>query len=85
MSIFSLLNINNDYDHAADTTAARADTCTFLQLLRKSVKPFIDQGGQIGNVSSLKEYPLSPYERLIGYDMLLGRNALHVYIELEWE
>jgi len=73
------------HGHATDIKTARADTYTFLQLLRESVKTFIDQGGQIENVSSLKEYPLSPYERLIGYDMLLGRNALHVYMELEWE
>lgn len=73
------------HGHATDIKTARADTYTFLQLLRKSVKTFIEQGGQIENVSSLKEYPLSPYERLIGYDMLLGRNALHVYMELEWE
>lgn len=42
-------------------------------------------GGEIQDVSSLNQYLLSPYERLIGYDMLMGRNALHVYMELEWE
>lgn len=56
-----------------------------MKALRSSVKKFMQQGGQIEDVSSLKEYPLSPYERLIGFEMLLGRNALHVYMEMEWE
>ncbi len=73
------------HGHATNIKKAVADTYDFLSLLRSSVKEFIKKGGQIENVSSLKEYPLSPYERLIGYDMLLGRNALHVYMEMEWE
>ncbi|HID50077.1 MAG TPA: hypothetical protein EYP40_10800 [Chromatiales bacterium] len=43
------------------------------------------RGGDIQDVRSLNEYPLSPFERLIGYDMLMVRNSLHVYLELEWE
>jgi len=73
------------HGHATNIKKAKADTYDFLSLLRSSVKEFMRKGGQIENVSSLKEYPLSPYERLIGYEMLLGRNALHVYMELEWE
>lgn len=73
------------HGHATDIKKARADTYTFLKTLRSSVKTFMKQGGQIEDVSSLKEYPLSPYERLIGFEMLLGRNALHVYMEMEWE
>ncbi len=73
------------HGHATDIKKARADTYIFLKTLRKSVKTFMKQGGQIEDVSSLKEYPLSPYERLIGFEMLLGRNALHVYMEMEWE
>ncbi len=73
------------HGHATNMKKATADTYDFLSLLRTSVKEFIKKGGQIEDISSLKEYPLSPYERLIGYEMLLGRNALHVYMELEWE
>ncbi len=73
------------HGHATSIKKAKADTYDFLSLLRSSVKAFIKKGGQIEDVSSLKEYPLSPYERLIGYEMLLGRNVLHVYMELEWE
>jgi len=73
------------HGHATDIKKARADTYVFLKTLRSSVKTFIKQGGQIEDVSQLKEYPLSPYERLIGFEMLLGRNALHVYMEMEWE
>lgn len=73
------------HGHATNMKKARADTYEFLSLLRSSVKEFINKGGQIEDVSSLKEYPLSAYERLIGYEMLLGRNALHVYMELEWD
>lgn len=73
------------HGHATGIKKAKEDTYNFLALLRSSVKNFISNGGQIEDVSSLKEFPLSPYERLIGYEMLLGRNALHVYMELEWE
>ena len=73
------------HGHATNIKKARADTYVFLKTLRSSVKTFMQQGGQIEDISSLKEYPLSPYERLIGYEMLLGRNALHVYMEMEWE
>ncbi len=73
------------HGHATNINKARKDTYMFLTDLRNSVKQFISDGGKIENVSSLKEYPLSPYERLIGYEMLLGRNALHVYMEMEWE
>ncbi len=73
------------HGHATNIKKTRADTYDFLKLLRQSVKTFMDNDGQIEDVSTLKEYPLSPYERLIGYDMLLGRNALHVYMEMEWE
>lgn len=73
------------HGHATDIKKATADTYDYLSLLRSSVKQFIKDGGKIEDVSTLKEYPLSPYERLIGFEMLLGRNALHVYMELEWE
>lgn len=79
------LHVVPGHGHATDINKASADTYDFLRLLRSSVRAFIKKGGQIENVSELKEYPLSPYERLIGYDMLLGRNALHVYMEMEWE
>lgn len=73
------------HGHTTNIKKARADTYAFLNALRSSVKTFMKQGGQIEDISSLKEYPLSSYERLIGYEMLLGRNALHVYMEMEWE
>lgn len=73
------------HGHATNLEKAEADTYEYLSLLRSAVKDFIKKGGQIEDVSSLKEYPLSPYERLIGFEMLLGRNALHVYMEMEWE
>ena len=73
------------HGHATNMKKSTEDTYDYLRLLRSSVKEFMLKGGQIENVSSLKEYPLSPYERLIGFEMLLGRNALHVYMELEWE
>ncbi|GMR08610.1 MAG: MBL fold metallo-hydrolase [Gammaproteobacteria bacterium] len=74
------------HGHATDIKKARADTLDYLLLLRKTVGDFLDKGGQAEDISSLNnESPLSPYERLIGYDMLKGRNALHVYMEMEWE
>lgn len=73
------------HGHVSDIKKARADTLDYLVLLRKTVGDFLEKGGQAEDVSSLNKYPLSPYERLIGYDMLMGRNALHVYMEMEWE
>lgn len=73
------------HGHATDMKQAKADTLDYLVLLRQAVRNFINKGGEIQDVRSLNQYPLSPYERLIGYDMLMGRNSLHVYMELEWE
>jgi glyoxylase-like metal-dependent hydrolase (beta-lactamase superfamily II) len=73
------------HGHATTLQVATADTLDYLVLLRKAVREFIDKGGEIQDVRELNQYPLSPYERLIGYDMLMGRNSLHVYMELEWE
>ncbi len=73
------------HGHATDMATARADTLDYLLALRKAVREYIDNGGAIEAVSSLNQYPLSSWERLIGYDMLMGRNALHVYMEMEWE
>ena len=73
------------HGHATDLKTARADTLDYLVVLRQAVRKFMDEGGEIHDVRSLNEYPLSPFERLIGYDMLMGRNSLHVYMELEWE
>lgn len=73
------------HGHATTIETAKADTLDYLVLLRKAVREFIDNGGEIQDVRELNQYPLSPYERLIGYDMLMGRNSLHVYMELEWE
>ena len=73
------------HGHATNIKEAKADTLDYLVLLRQAVRNFIKKGGEIQDVRSLNQYPLSPYERLIGYDMLMGRNSLHVYMELEWE
>lgn len=74
------------HGYPADIKKARADTYNLLKDLRESVKEYMQQGGEIETVNELKQvYPLFAYERLIGYDMLLGRNVLHVYMEMEWE
>jgi glyoxylase-like metal-dependent hydrolase (beta-lactamase superfamily II) len=73
------------HGHATTLEVARADTLDYLVLLRKAVRDFINTGGEIQDIRSLNEYPLSSYERLIGYDMLMGRNSLHVYMAMEWE
>ena len=73
------------HGHVTGIKKAKADTLDYLVLLRKAVKDFMKKGGEIEDVSTLNEYPLSPFERLIGYDMLMGRNALHVYMDIEWE
>ncbi len=60
------------HGHATDIKQAKADTLDYLVLLRRAVRKFMDKGGEIQDVRSLNQYPLSPYERLIGYDIVNG-------------
>jgi len=50
--------------------------------LRDSVADFIENGGDMSDISRVNQ---SQYDYLLNYEMLAGRNAQQVFIELEWE
>lgn len=61
---------------------ANVDTYDYLLFLRKSVSDFMENGGDITNISSVNQ---SRFNYLLNYETLSGRNAQQVYIEMEWE
>lgn len=67
---------------ATDLATATRDTRDYLAFLRESVAAFMDDVGDITQVSSIDQ---SDFARLKDSETLMGRNALQVYQELEWE
>ena len=61
---------------------ARQDTYDYLVALRRAVGAFIEAGNDIADVGMLD---FSRFSYLTNYDILQGRNAQHVFLELEWE
>ncbi|MCF6256129.1 MAG: MBL fold metallo-hydrolase [Gammaproteobacteria bacterium] len=70
------------HGHVTDIKQARADTLNYLLDLRKGIMELIDNGGTLDEVSKVDQ---SKFKKLIGYEMLKGRNANQVFQELEWE
>ncbi len=70
--------------HGNPTTleTANKDSYGYLKYLRKSVAEFIDDDGDISEISKVDQ---SPYKYLLNYDSLSGRNAQQVYTEMEFE
>lgn len=61
---------------------AKKDTYEYLLFLREKVADFMDNDGDLSEISSID---CSSYNYLLNYDSLSGRNAAKVYTELEWE
>jgi len=70
------------HGHVTDLARARADTRDYLLALRRGIAELIDNGGTLDQVSQVDQ---SRFGRLIGFEMLKGRNANQVFQELEWE
>ena len=70
--------------HGNPTTLEKAnkDSYEYLKFLRKSVSEFIDDDGDISEISKVDQ---SPYKYLSNFDSLSGRNAQQVYTEMEFE
>ena len=70
--------------HGNPTTLENAnkDSYEYLKFLRKSVSEFIDDDGDISEISKVDQ---SPYKYLSNFDSLSGRNAQQVYTEMEFE
>ena len=61
---------------------AKKDSYDYLVALRERVAAFIEEGGDISEVSEIGQ---DDYAYLQNYDTLSGRNAQKVYSELEFE
>jgi glyoxylase-like metal-dependent hydrolase (beta-lactamase superfamily II) len=61
---------------------AKKDSYDYLVALRERVAAFIDEGGDISEVSEIAQ---DDFAYLENYDTLSGRNAQKVYSELEFE
>ena len=65
-----------------DIHQAKHDTYDYLFELRQAVIAFMDDGGDISEISKIDQ---SKFKSLPGFDVLSGRNAQRVFSELEWE
>jgi glyoxylase-like metal-dependent hydrolase (beta-lactamase superfamily II) len=61
---------------------AKKDTYDYLVFLRNSVAEFMENGGDIADISNVDQ---SKFNYLINFETLSGRNAQQVYTEIEWE
>ena len=70
------------HGHPTTLDKARADSYDYLKFIRKAVSQFMDNGGDIADISTIDQ---SAFSYLLSFDILSGRNAQQVYSELEWE
>ncbi|MCU7801232.1 MAG: hypothetical protein KZQ70_14130 [gamma proteobacterium symbiont of Lucinoma myriamae] len=70
------------HGQATNISQANKDTYDYLVFLRKSVSDYMENGGDITDISSLNQ---SKFNYLLNYETLSGRNAQQVYTEMEWE
>ncbi|MEB8432087.1 MBL fold metallo-hydrolase [Cocleimonas sp. KMM 6892] len=70
--------------HGDPTTLAIAnkDSYEYLVFLREAVAEFLDNDGDISDISSIDQ---SAYKYLLNFDSLSGRNAQQVFTEMEFE
>jgi len=61
---------------------ANRDTLDYLTFLRSSVSDFMEGGGDITDISNVKQ---DEFNYLLNFETLSGRNAQQVYTEMEWE
>jgi glyoxylase-like metal-dependent hydrolase (beta-lactamase superfamily II) len=65
-----------------DIEQAKHDTYDYLFELRQAVSAFMDEGGDMSEISKIDQ---SKFESLKNFAILSGRNAQRVFSELEWE
>lgn len=70
------------HGHVTTVEQAQHGNLAYLQQLRKGVSALIENGGGLEDVSKVDQ---SDFKKLIGFEMLKGRNANQVYQELEWQ
>ncbi len=82
MAAYNPVYVVPGHGHLTTLDKAKADTYEYLKFIRQSVSEFMDNGGDITEISKVVQ---SKYEYLKSYELLSGRNAQRVYAELEWE
>jgi len=82
ITAYNPLHIIPGHGHATTLRQAQTDTLDYLLALRDGVRELMDNGGALNDVSQVDQ---SRFKKLIGYEMLKGRNAHQVFQELEWE
>ena len=82
MAAYKPVHIVPGHGQATDLAIAKADTYDYLVFLRESVSAFMENGGDITDISSIDQ---SKFSYLLNYENLAGRNAQKVFTELEWE
>jgi len=70
------------HGQATNLSQAKKDTYDYLVFLRQSVSEYMENGGDITDISSVDQ---SKFNYLLNYETISGRNAQQVYIEMEWE
>lgn len=82
MAAYNPAHIVPGHGEATDLARAKADTYDYLVFLRDSISAFMEDGGDISEISSIDQ---SKFSYLQNFDTLAGRNAQKVFSELEWE
>lgn len=82
MAAYNPKHLIPGHGRATNLSQAKKDTYDYLVFLRKSVSDFMENGGDITEISSVNQ---STYNYLLNYKMLSGRNAQQVFTEIEWE
>ena len=82
MAAYNPRHLIPGHGHATDLARAQRDTFDYLVSLRRSVADFLDAGGDISDISSVKQ---TEFSYLLNFQEIAGRNAQQVFTEMEWE
>lgn len=82
LSEFDIKHLVPGHGHSTTLDRAKADTYQYLVNLRKAVADFMDDGGDLSEISQVDQ---SEFQYLHSFDLLAGRNAQQVFTEMEWE
>jgi glyoxylase-like metal-dependent hydrolase (beta-lactamase superfamily II) len=82
MAAYNPRHLIPGHGHATDLAQAQRDTFDYLVFLRKSVADFLEEGGDISDISSVKQ---TEFSYLLNFQEIAGRNAQQVFTEMEWE
>ena len=82
MAGFNPEHVVPGHGSVTDLNQAKRDTYDYLVDLRQAVKDFMENGGDMADISKIDQ---SKYKKLANFDVLAGRNAQRVYAELEFE